>query len=341
LLGFSNCWPPGIIDLAQSAVAASNGKRQSPSSRQCKDSRQTVRNTSRELGKGQTLTLRQSMLAMPLAVRAAEQSGFTTYSLHIHYIIGRYGTGIAKQPVVETPTSYKTDILIAHFAVQEIAVSRNILGSIAAVTLLSAAMAFPLTACADVLEISGAQSTWIAGGPRDFQILPLAVEPLAGDEAPETATFSSGQTVAPDPTFAPSLTEVADTAGPAEWRVRVAELAAKYDISPTLLEAVVWQESRWRSGAVSPVGARGLTQLMPGTAREMGVDSAIPTDNLEGGARYLRIQLDSFGGDVEKALAAYNAGPGRVKRAGGIPRITETQQYVAAIMSRLAEPVRR
>ncbi len=206
--------------------------------------------------------------------------------------------------------------------------SRNMPGTAAALTLVLAGMAIPQAARADVMEISGSQSSWIAGGPREFDGL-------------ETATGGEPQASALSPSHAAAFTDVSDTAGPAEWQGRVAELAAKYDISPALLEALVWQESRWRTGAVSPVGARGLAQLMPGTAREMGVDSASPSANLEGGARYLRIQLDSFGGDIEKALAAYNAGPGRVKRAGGIPRITETQRYVAAIMARLAEPVRR
>ncbi|MEO1219995.1 MAG: lytic transglycosylase domain-containing protein, partial [Pseudomonadota bacterium] len=72
------------------------------------------------------------------------------------------------------------------------------------------------------------------------------------------------------------------------------------------------------------------------TARYLGVDPDDPMQNLEGGARYLREQLDRFDGDLEKALAAYNAGPGRVERAGGIPRIRETQNYVAAILGRLA-----
>jgi len=123
---------------------------------------------------------------------------------------------------------------------------------------------------------------------------------------------------------------------PAAYSAKIAELAARFDLSPALLEAVVWQESRWRANALSPVGARGLAQLMPGTAREMGVDPDDPLANLEGGARYLRQQLDRFDGDVEKALAAYNAGPGRVIAANGIPRIRETQLYVASVMGRLS-----
>ncbi len=80
---------------------------------------------------------------------------------------------------------------------------------------------------------------------------------------------------------------------------------------------------------------------MPGTARDMGVNPDDPLANLEGGARYLRLMLNMFGGDLEKALAAYNAGPARVAMANGIPRIRETQNYVSAIMGRLSLPVRR
>ena len=124
---------------------------------------------------------------------------------------------------------------------------------------------------------------------------------------------------------------------PAAYAAKVQELSARFDLSPALIEAVVWQESRWRERAVSPVGARGLAQLMPGTARELGVDPDDPFANLEGGARYLRAQLDRFDGDVEKALAAYNAGPGRVMAANGIPAIRETQNYVASVMGRLSD----
>lgn len=187
-------------------------------------------------------------------------------------------------------------------------------------------LAAPHSALADVLEIGGSGAVWVAGGP-----VASTVTAALPAEAPGVVPVS----------HAPAVTEAPDTAGPAAWRGRVAELAAKYDISPSLLEALVWQESRWNTGAVSPVGARGLAQLMPGTARQLGVNPHDPSANLEGGARYLRMQLDTFGGDLEKALAAYNAGPGRVLRAGGIPPIRETRNYVTAILSRLSQPVRR
>jgi soluble lytic murein transglycosylase-like protein len=118
------------------------------------------------------------------------------------------------------------------------------------------------------------------------------------------------------------------------------QTAARYGLSPLLLEALVWQESRWRSNAISPKGAVGLTQLMPGTAALLGVNPHDPIANLDGGARYLRQMLDRFGGDLVKALAAYNAGPERVRRAGGVPAIRETQAYVAAILTRLGNHAR-
>jgi len=107
--------------------------------------------------------------------------------------------------------------------------------------------------------------------------------------------------------------------------------ALKYGLDPDLFVRQIQAESSFNPNAVSPAGAIGLGQLMPATARELGVDPNNPDQNLEGAARYMRQQLDSFG-DYGLALAAYNAGPSRVQKAGGIPNITETQNYVSKIM---------
>jgi soluble lytic murein transglycosylase-like protein len=123
---------------------------------------------------------------------------------------------------------------------------------------------------------------------------------------------------------------------PPQYAAALTQAAAAANVSPTLLSALVWQESRWDPKAVSRKGAMGLTQLMPGTARDLGVDPTDPLANLLGGARYLRQLLDQFDGDVEKALAAYNAGPARVRSAGGVPAIAETRNYVASIVRRIS-----
>jgi hypothetical protein len=109
--------------------------------------------------------------------------------------------------------------------------------------------------------------------------------------------------------------------------------AQRYDINPALFRALVQQESRGNQSAHSPAGAIGETQLMPDTARALGVNPYNQQQNLMGGAKYLRQQLDRFGGDVRKALAAYNAGPGAVEKYGGVPPFAETQNYVKAILA--------
>jgi soluble lytic murein transglycosylase-like protein len=113
--------------------------------------------------------------------------------------------------------------------------------------------------------------------------------------------------------------------------------AKKHGIDPALLAGLVKQESGFDPNAGSPAGARGLTQLMPGTAAGLGVTNVLdPVQSLDGGAKYLRTQLDAFGGDVTKALAAYNAGPGAVQRYGGVPPYAETQNYVRAVQANAA-----
>lgn len=122
------------------------------------------------------------------------------------------------------------------------------------------------------------------------------------------------------------------------YREMFAQTAERFGMSHELLDAVAWQESRYRVNSRSPVGAIGLMQLMPATARSLGVtDATDPAQNVAGGAAYLRIQLNRFGNDLEKALAAYNAGPGAVIRYGGIPPYRETQNYVRSILGRLAQ----
>ena len=106
----------------------------------------------------------------------------------------------------------------------------------------------------------------------------------------------------------------------------------KYQIDPKLVSAVAEVESGGNQGAESPAGAIGVMQLMPDTAAPLGVNPYDKQQNIEGGAKYLRQMLDSFGGDVKKAVAAYNAGPNAVKKYGGVPPYPETQDYVDKVL---------
>ena len=113
----------------------------------------------------------------------------------------------------------------------------------------------------------------------------------------------------------------------------ISQAAAKHGVEPSLLKALIRQESNFNPAARSPAGASGLTQLMPATAASLGVtDPTDPAQAIDGGAKYLRQQLDRFGGDQAKALAAYNAGPGAVQRFGGVPPYAETQNYVQKVL---------
>jgi soluble lytic murein transglycosylase-like protein len=160
--------------------------------------------------------------------------------------------------------------------------------------------------------------------------VPGARRPVPGRNGPETGDRGPiGLTPGP-----PSSARGPHPPG-AAFQPFVAEAAERTGLSPDLIGAVIAAESGFRADAVSPAGAQGLMQLMPGTARALGVaDPFDPRQNILGGAEYLRQQLERFG-TVEKALAAYNAGPGAVSRHGGVPPYPETRHYVERVLGTL------
>lgn len=175
-------------------------------------------------------------------------------------------------------------------------------------------LATPLPAMASVLSIGPEGQVTVIDRPSRTD--DTGVQPIAPPPPPPTQT----QPGAAPPAVAAKL----DAAG------RV------YELSPALLDAVAYVESRYRAQARSPKGAVGLMQLMPGTAADLGVNPHDPQQNALGGAAYLRQMLQLFDGDLVRALAAYNAGPAAVQRFGGVPPYRETQAYVAAVLERLA-----
>ncbi len=125
----------------------------------------------------------------------------------------------------------------------------------------------------------------------------------------------------------------AETSGPRTIEQLIAEAARRYAVPRSLVRAVARAESALRPNAVSPKGAQGVMQLMPGTALELGVENAFDAaQNIDAGVRLLRLLLEKYDGRVAEALAAYNAGPGAVAKHRGVPPYRETRQYVRKIV---------
>ena len=179
----------------------------------------------------------------------------------------------------------------------------------------------------------------------------LAIAALAAVASPcvadviEIAPDGVATTYASPTVFTPAGTQVIGMAGPGSTAgapaVNVSQgnaaAAARHQISADLITEVAWRESRFRQTAVSNRDAVGVMQLTAGTARDLGVDRYDVSQNIHGGAAYLRRMLDRYGGDTRLALAAYNAGPGAVDRYRGVPPFRETQAYVGAILTGLSQ----
>ncbi|MGI4877287.1 MAG: lytic transglycosylase domain-containing protein [Janthinobacterium lividum] len=148
-----------------------------------------------------------------------------------------------------------------------------------------------------------------------------ATAPLAAVRLPRTTKRANAQSSA----YMPFVTSAGE----------------RYAVSPALIDAIAHVESRYVQSAVSPKHAVGIMQLMPATAAALSADSHDAADNIRGGTAYLRQLLDHFHGDVIRTIAAYNAGPTAVDRAGGVPHFAETRAYVAAVLDRMAEAATR
>jgi soluble lytic murein transglycosylase-like protein len=160
-----------------------------------------------------------------------------------------------------------------------------------------------------------------ATAPATAQVLEIS---------PDGAVRELGRSVAAPHDFAPSCARGA-------MKAAFEDAAQRYDLSVALLANIARTESNCAADARSSAGAIGVMQLMPETARELGVDPTDPAANILGGAAYLRQQLDRFGGRLDLALAAYNAGPAAVARHGGVPAYAETRNYVARNLDLFAD----
>jgi soluble lytic murein transglycosylase-like protein len=193
---------------------------------------------------------------------------------------------------------------------------------------------FGVGAVARVLAIGVIVAAGLAGAAA-AQVLEIAPDGAVTTQSGPAVYSDPG---APPEPIGPRPQDIAPAAS-TNIRDQVRAVAERNGLSAKVVEAVAWRESRFNPQAVSPKGAVGVMQLMPGTARALGVDPRDTAANLEGGAAYLAQLLRAFDGDLTLALAAYNAGPEAVRQYAGVPPFPETKAFVDAILNRLADTV--
>jgi soluble lytic murein transglycosylase-like protein len=184
---------------------------------------------------------------------------------------------------------------------------------------------------ADIALLANGQTMKVTGTRQDQGLVWLALK----DGGEVALPPSELRGVVADEFIEEVLQEMAEAPAGTDLRALATAAARRHGLDPELVLAVAGVESGLRPRAVSPKGARGLMQLMPPTAREMGVtDIFDPVQNLDGGTRYLREMLARYDGDLKRALAAYNAGPGAVDKYKGVPPYRETLAYVRRVLER-------
>jgi soluble lytic murein transglycosylase-like protein len=187
-------------------------------------------------------------------------------------------------------------------------------------------------------ETVGSMTRLYLGTDKGYvDIATTQIERFDKDLTPAVAAAASIPAPGPAPTVAPILASSRlakpQPLKPQELKEVINNISDRHHIDPDFISSVIHAESGFNQRAVSPKGAQGLMQLMPGTASKLGVSNAFdPRANVEGGTKYLTELLERYNFDVIKALAAYNAGPLRVQQYGGVPPYRETQAYVASIV---------
>ncbi|MCL2683811.1 MAG: lytic transglycosylase domain-containing protein [Synergistaceae bacterium] len=182
--------------------------------------------------------------------------------------------------------------------------------------------------------------TRVLGRIREIEAMVYPTPPTPPDDPKVSERFEKVLEEVLDDPYANDDGGYADIVVPASvsarmsmWEDKLQELCEQYGVDPHLARSVMRMESGGNPNAISRAGAIGLMQLMPGTAKGLGVDPKNPHRNLEGGIKYLAQLSDKYDGDLTKTLAAYNAGSGRVDSYGGIPPFPETQRYVKNVLA--------